>query len=156
MLSRVESSGGNVRRNMILEEKNRLLDEAFRQAESALPEQEGYGDFLCSLALGAVKANSEREAAAMEEDEEFVPAEDYVMSLAGSDMRYAPAIEAAVASAAARAGKRVVINADPGISGGFILRCGSVSTDCTVRALIGEYRPELEAGTAALLFEDAK
>lgn len=156
MLSRVESSSGNVRRNMILEEKNRLLDAAFAEASSALPAAEGYSGFLCSLAVRAVTDNAAREAAAGEEDEDFVPAEDYELLLAEADMKYASEIEAAVASASARAGKRVVLTPDGSIKNGFVLRCGSVSTDCTVAALISEYRPELEAGAAALLFEDRK
>ena len=155
MLSRVEASGGNVRRNMILDEKNRLLDAAFEAAAKALPEQSGYRGFLCSLAAGAVSANAERETAAAQEDEDFVPAEDYELILASADMKYAADIEAATASVSAKAGKRVVVTRDgSGVSGGFILRCGSVSTDCTVKALIGEYRPEIEAGAAAILFGD--
>ena len=156
MLSRVESSSGNVRRNMILEEKNRLLDAAFAEASSALPAAEGYSGFLCSLAVRAVTDNAAREAAAGEEDEDFVPAEDYELLLAEADMKYASEIEAAVASVSARAGKRVVVTPDRSIKNGFVLRCGSVSTDCTVAALISEYRPEIEAGAAALLFEDRK
>ena len=155
MLSRVEASGGNVRRNLILDEKNRLLDAAFVSAEQALPLQEGYGEFLCSLAVCAVRSNAEREAAAAEEDEDFVPAEDYLLILAEADRKYASEIEAATASVSAKAGKRVIVSADnKDIGHGFILRCGSVSADCTVKALIGEYRPEIEAGAAAILFGD--
>ena len=156
MLSRVEASGGNVRRNMILDEKNRLLDAAFAAAAEALPKQAGYRDFLCSLAVGAVNSNAARETAAAEEDEDFVPAEDYELILAGSDAKYRSDIEAATASAAAKAGKRIIISDGDIPGGGFILRCGSVSTDCAVRSLINEYRPEIEAGAASILFGEEK
>ena len=134
MLERVDSSGSNVRRNMILEEKNRLLDAAFALALEKLPSAPGYPDFLGRLLTAAIKSNVDRENAAAAADPDFIVTDEY-------EVRFAPA-DAALSDMLLESGRKAASDAEDAypqrrcgeINNGFILHCGSVLTNCSAKA----------------------
>ncbi|HHX53773.1 MAG TPA: hypothetical protein GX704_02580 [Clostridiales bacterium] len=156
LLARVDSSGSNVRRNMILEEKNRLLDEAFALALEKLPSDPGYPDFLGRLLIAAIKSNVDRENAAVLADADYVPTDEYEVRFAPADAALSQTLLEAGRKAASDFGKTLIRGEEArDIDRGFILRCGSVLTNCSAEKLIEQLRPSAEAGAVSLLFGEA-
>jgi V/A-type H+-transporting ATPase subunit E len=156
LLARVDSSGSNVRRNMILEEKNRLLDEAFALALEKLPSDPGYPDFLEKLLAAAIKSNVDRENAAVIADPDFVLTDEYEVRFAPADAALSDMLLEAGRKTASDCGKTLIRGADADeINNGFILRCGQVLTNCSAEKLIEQLRPSAEAGAVSLLFGEA-
>lgn len=155
MLARVDSSGSNVRRNMILEEKNRLLNEAFALALEKLPSDSGYPDFLEKLLAAAIKSNVDRENAAVIADPDFVLTDEYEVRFAPADAALSDRLLEAGRKTASDFGKTLIRGSDADeINNGFILRCGQVLTNCSAEKLIEQLRPSAEAGAVSLLFGD--
>ena len=155
MLERVDSSGSNVRRNMILEEKNRLLDAAFALALEKLPSAPGYPDFLGRLLTAAIKSNVDRENAAAAADPDFIVTDEYEVRFAPADAALSDMLLEAGRKAASDCGKTLINGGEArDIDRGFVIRCGQVLTNCSAEKLIEQLRPTAEAGAVSLLFGD--
>lgn len=160
ILSRAETSAENRVRNLLLEEKCRLLDEVYKKAYQTiltLP-QEAYFAFLLGVAVHALNERAESEKRSREldgEEGEKLPALEICLS--GRD---APLYGQRLLSGLAADGRveesllpRVRLGGVlPSLDGGLILRCGELESNCSLAMLIAGEREAGESGIRAMLF----
>lgn len=170
LVRRAEAAESNTRRNLLLEEKNKLLDEAFASAEAGFARlgSEKYRDFLSRMLEAALTGAAEREKAAADEERAEDPdaelaaaalssSEVYRAVLSPADAKsYGGYLTAVGDGALEKYGKQFELGSDAAVGGGFILRTGDIETDCTLKTLVGEARPSLEAKVCALLFGEER
>lgn len=160
VLSRAESSAENRVRNLLLEEKCRLLDEIYKKAYDAILSMpaEDYYSFLLGVAVHALNERAESEKSARELDGESaaeLPALEIFLSgrdaeLYGqrllTDLAADPRLEKGLLPRVKNGGVL------PALDGGLILRCGDLESNCSLAMLIAGEREASEGGIHAMLF----
>ncbi len=133
---RAQSQGGIEERNLILTARRSLIDSTFAKAYDrlcALPEAEKI-DFLVRLATASQTAA------------------DAQMVFNKADAALGQKVVEQVNKANQAKGIKLTLDPQAGnFGGGFILREGSVETNCTFEVLVKNIQPRLEAEIAALL-----
>ncbi len=159
ILSRASASGENRARNILLEEKSKLIDEAYARARSTvlgLPEEK-YFAFLCALAKAAVNDRLSSEAVlASLEGAEAVSYDDIVIILSeGDDGKYSSKLLDTLKSSdlPKAAIARIKLGAArDGIDAGLILKCGDIESNCSLDMLIADVRARLDSRVREALF----
>lgn len=161
LIIRAKSSAAMARRNVLLRARAAVLDEAYATAEKnirSLP-ADSYLDMLVRMLRGALKRQLEGEAESMELYGEDIAPASYEVVLNGRDReafgkRLMEAFEQTMAGKLAPAVMRkLVLASDTApISGGLILRCGAVESNCSLEMLFAENRRATEAKVSRILF----
>ncbi len=159
ILSRASASGENRARNILLEEKSKLLDEAYSLAKSKIanmPDAD-YFAFLLGLAKSAIRERlSSEEALISLEGEDAVSGEDILVILAEKDDgKYSARLlesikESDLPKAAIARVKLGGARAD--IDAGLILKCGDIETNCSLDMLLVDARARLDSRVREALF----
>lgn len=157
--SRAVSSAEVAKRNIILAEKARLLDEAYAKAVStllSLPEKD-YLAFLSGLLADAIDGLCENEKLRAEHgsEKEFAACDTLELILNEKDRKAIGNELLAFGSEKAKTiGKSMVLSEKTAqIGGGFLLRVGEVETNCDLNQLVESVRPQTEQAVYAALFE---
>ena len=164
IVSRAKSSEAMIRRNQQLEARSRQIDRAFELAKREMLNlsDDRYLEMLLMLLGSALKRQLEDEASslALYGEAEEAPVERYEVLLNEHDR------ERLGGRLMEEFGKRfgsslpvdrvVLAEGTVAIDGGLVLRCGSMEINCSVKALVEEIRPELEAKVSRKLFPEKK
>lgn len=156
---RAKASALTARRDRLLSERGRLVDEAFETALgvfSRLPDDE-YAEFLEKLLNAAVARSIDGEAAlaaASDDDVPPEPATEYAVRFSARDRgRVGARVVNSVRALAADGGKTIVLSDSPAaIRGGFILVCGDTELNCSLESICADLRPSLEGEAAKRMF----
>ena len=164
IVSRAKSSDAMLRRNSLLKARGDQIDRAFELAgrEMLNLSDDRYLEMLLLFLSAALRRQLADEASNRElyGDDETVSVACYEVLLNERDR------ERLGARLMEEFGKRfadslpigrVALAADmASIDGGLLLRCGSMEINCSVKALVDEIRPELEAKVSRRLFPEKK
>ncbi len=161
LITRAKSSAVMAKRNVILETRARLMDEVYDQAEKEirnLPSDQ-YGKLLCGMLKGALRRQLETERDSLRLYGEDIAPATYDILLNSRDKKtYGDMLLTEVrASLAAKVGladsDRVRLAGETAeITGGLILRCGEVESNCSLSMVFAEVRRKTEAKVSATLF----
>lgn len=163
MILRARSTAEMTRRDLLLEKRASLVDEAFDRAmrEIAEMDREKYKDLLVSLLCTALAAQYASEEESMRLYGEDIRPEEYEVKLNKRD-RDACGKDLVALACRRAAGKnycglfdrvRVSEKTAP-IDGGLILLCGDIETNCSFSMILAGLREELEPQVAKILFRD--
>lgn len=134
---RAQSQAGIQERNMKLTTRRQMIDQAFAQAEQKLLtlSEEKLCDFLTAMVLQAQTADAQ-------------------LIWNKGDLALAHRVVARVNEKNMAKGIKLTLAEEQGdFEGGFILRQGSIETNCTFPVLIAAVTDELEAPIAQILFD---
>lgn len=162
LVSRARSAAAMARRNILLEARAQVLDEAFEAARAEICDTDygKYRELLVALLSCALleQVKNERESAAL--GDEIAPVDHYEIALNAADL---PRFGKSVLEGAKRVTERRVgadriaklrlCETPVPIDGGLILRFGSVEVNCSLTALLAGMRQELEERVLAVLFD---
>lgn len=161
LIIRAKSSAAMARRNVVLGARAAILDEAYATAEKnirALPAEQ-YLDLLFKMLRGALKRQLEGEAESLKLYGEDVTPDAYEVILNAHDRAaYGEGLMASFAQSmgqklgGAVMAKLVLSPETAAISGGLILRCGPVESNCSLEMLFAENRRATEAQVSRILF----
>lgn len=165
LIGRAKAREEAIRRNILLEARGELIDRVFEKARKEILDSpaEIYAQFIASLLAATFVAQLEDEAKNRElygeEGDETVEKYEVLLNsrdkdALGSTLMSAVSNRLVGKSAAASLGKLTVASETVNIDGGFILRCGSMEINNSVKAIFGEIRPALEAEVSRILFGD--
>ena len=161
IVARARSTVATNRRNLLLQTKSALVDEAFEAAKRALVDTDlgKYSELLTALLTSALieeAENAEKTAAYGDEVTEF---DTYEVQMNESDRAAygADVVEAAKRAALRRIGgeraaKVRLSEKTVPIDGGLILCYGSIEVNCSLSMLMAQMRKSLEAKVSAILF----
>jgi len=151
IVSRAKSSEAMLRRNVILAEKSAIIDEVFEKAYeelSSLPNEQ-YLALLSALASSVLGQLVEDEKTNLEMYGEEASGAPYEILLNSRDTaRCGAELKAALPEYASLSEETAAID------GGLIVRHGRVEVNCSLRALIEQIRPSLEAKISHTLFPE--
>ena len=162
IIARARSASAMAHRNILLETKAALLDEAFAAAKAQICDTDygKYRELLVALLSCALLEQAEQEKQSLELGDEVVPVESYEVLLNANDL---PRFGRAVLDGARRVTERRIgsertaklfLGTEPApIDGGLILRCGEIEINCSLSALLVQMRRDLEERISALLFD---
>jgi len=151
IVSRTKSSEAMLRRNTLLAEQSAMIDEVFASAHKELASlsDEKYLELLSALAnsvLGQLVADEKTNLEVYGEEAEDAP---YEILLNSRDLtRCGKELQAVLPKYA------VLAKEEATIDGGLIVRHGKVEVNCSLRALIEQIRPKLEATVSHILFPE--
>ena len=160
---RAKSSAALEKRNILLETKSNLIDEAFASALSEILafDDVKYRDLLVSLLVSALREQVQAETASRTlygEDEALVP-ERYEVVLNSRDRsRFAETLLSEFRASAQKTidkefiDKVVLSESVANIDGGLILRYGDIESNCSLSVIMKQMRPALEAKVSDTLF----
>lgn len=165
VIARARSSAAMTRRNLLLDARRRMLDEAFAAAKREICDTD-YGKYrellvaLLSCALIA-QADAERASRALGDEVEEIAVYEVRMNQSDRTRFGSAVIEGARAVCERRIGTerfaRVRLSEeDADIDGGLLLRFGAVEINCALSTVIAEVRRELEERVSAILFADVQ
>ena len=163
VIARARSSAARTRRNLLLDARRRVLDEAFEAAKREICDTDygKYRELLVALLSSALiaQADAERESIALGDEVAKIEAYEVRMNAADRAALGAAVIEGARAVCERRIGAerfaRVHLSdEDADIDGGLLLRFGAVEVNCSIAAVIGEVRRTLEPRVADILFAE--
>lgn len=159
-IARARSGAAMTQRNLLLQTRAALLDEAFANARRQLLEDSGgkYRELLTAWLVGALVsvAEAEEESAAL--GDELAPYEHIEVLFNEKDRaRYGESVVAAACRTAGRrigdrAAKVCLSEETAPIDGGLLVRCGDVEINCSLSMLLTQLRADLEPKVAAVLF----
>lgn len=159
ILSRASASAENRARNIVLEEKSKLLDEAYARAKSKIADMpdEDYFAFLLGLAKSAVRERlSSEEALISLEGEDAVSREDIFIILSEKDNeKYSAKLLEGIKGSdlPGDALARVKLGgARDGIDAGLVLKCGDIESNCSLDMIIADVHARLDARVREALF----
>ena len=161
LIRRAKSAAEMARRNVLLETRSELVEEAFRQAEKEIRDMstEKYMTLLTGMLKGALRRQLEDEQESMRLYGETITPAAYEILLNTRDRKtYGNRLlEEVQAGSFARIGltrpDMVKLSAETAdISGGLILRCGDIEINCSLRMMFGEVRRRTEGRVASVLF----
>jgi V/A-type H+-transporting ATPase subunit E len=166
-VARSKSSFSMEKRNVLLQARSEMVDEAFAQARQEIlaysPER--YREFLVSLLTAVLVQQLESERISREvygENEEAAGGTYEVLLNAKDRAEHGTALLSGVRnSLIGRVGGEVMDTVrlaedTAAIDGGLILRCGDISCNCSLTALFAQVRASLEGKVSALLFDAAR
>ena len=160
---RAKSSAALEKRNILLETKSNLIDEAFASALSEILafDDVKYRDLLVSLLVSALREQVQSETVSRTlygEDEALVP-ERYEVVLNSRDRtKFAETLLSEFRAPAQRTidkefiDKVVLSESVANIDGGLILRYGDIESNCSLSVIMKQMRPALEAKVSDTLF----
>lgn len=162
LISRTRSAAAMTRRNILLEARAQVLDEAFEAARGEICDTDygKYRELLVALLSCALleQVKSEKESLAL--GDEITPVEYYEVALNATDLpRFGKSVMEGVRRVAERRigtermAKLRLCETPAEIDGGLILRYGSVEVNCSLTALLAGMRQELEERVLAVLFD---
>ena len=164
LIIRAKSSAAMAKRNVLLEARAALLDEAYAEAEKKIKSMSGeqYLDLLQKMLRSALKRQLEGEEESMRLYGEDIAPDAYEVVLNRRDREsYGEKLMTAFRSgygsklpSTAHAKLRLAPDTAE-IDGGLILRAGPVETNCSLSMLMAENRRETEAKVSRILFGDA-
>ncbi len=141
IMARAESAAVTERRNIILSEKSDIIDSVFENAKkriAGLP-QADYNKFLASV-LDSVIENADKYD--IPENEEFIISFNKKDQIIGQEM-------------IKPYGKRIRAEETPAlIDGGFIIKRGDITVNCSVSVMVDSYRESLETKLCSILFKN--
>ena len=167
MISRAKSSAATQKRNYILQKKSDLVDEVFADAMDSVKRlsAEKYTTLMIGLLSACFLGQLESEKTCLdlygEEETAEVEAYEVIMNPRDRD-RCGEAVVAGVRkklsdkAAEQKLAKLTLAKTTVPLDGGFILRCGSVETNCTLSLLFSQLRTELETEVGQALFVPPK
>ncbi len=144
IVSRARSASDTQNRNIILDVKFKSLDETFAACEEAIIKgpKEDYIEFILLHTKAAI---------------ESAPADcSCVLSFNADDAKNLAPIVLEGLGMLHPGRKFSVSDKTAKINGGVLLDFGETDVDCSVKAVLSEYRPMLEAPLCQLLFESTK
>lgn len=156
--SRAVASAEKIRRNVLLDEKNAKIDEAFEKARLKLIglSDEDYEKMLSIMLVSTVKSQLASEKLSLEQDVdgEITVCEEYSVILSNADKnRVSPAMIKPAAEIALASGKRLTLSDEAAnIDGGFILICGDIEINCSIGLILSQLRNTLESDVYRILF----
>ena len=162
LITRARSSAAMAKRDVMLEARGRLMDEVYAAAEKDTrhkPEDQ-YLEMLVQMLKGALNRQVENEKESMRLYGENCSPEVYGVMLNRRDRdRYGAGLLGELQ-------RKVVGKMDPAtvskvrllsdtanITGGLILRCGNVETNCSLEMVFAQVRRQTEARVSNILFE---
>lgn len=165
IVTRAKSSAAIEKRNLLLETKSNLVDEAF---DSALADilalsDDKYCELLVSLLISTLREQVEAEQTSrtLYGEEEALAPERYEVILNRKDRdRLADRLIPAFRAEAAKEGKpdaevvdKVFLSdSAANIDGGLIVRYGDIESNCSLGIIMNQLRPEIEAKVIDALF----
>ena len=152
VVSRAKSSEAMIRRNTLLTEKSAMIDEVFAAAHRELSSlsDEKYLELLTLLSISVLTQLVEDEKTNFEVYGEEADPAPYEVLLNSRDMgRCGAGLKTALPKYA------LLSNEAVSIDGGVVVRHGNVEVNCSLRALIEQIRPSLEAKVSHILFPEA-
>ena len=167
MISRAKSSAATQKRNYILQRKSDLVDEAFADAMEGVRRMsdEKYTKLMIGLLTACFLGQLEAEKTCLElyGEEEAAEPEAYEVIMNPRDRdRCGDALIEGVRkklcdkTAEQKLAKLTLAKTTAPLDGGFILRCGSIETNCTLSLLFAQLRTELETEVGQALFVPPK
>ncbi len=164
LVVRARSSAAMAKRNVILEARASILNEAYAAAEKQVRSMnaEQYVEFLCKMLRSALKRQLEGEEDSLRLYGENISPDCYEVLLNNRDRDYygtrlMSSFRAGLGAkfpAAALDKLRLAEETAP-IDGGLVLRAGLVETNCSLSMLVAETRRETETRVSRILFGDA-
>ena len=164
LIVRARSSAAMAKRNIVLEARAAILNEAYADAEKQVRSLNGeqYLDLLCKMLRSALKNQLEGEADSLRLYGEDISPAAYEVLLSSRDhtnygeklMNAFRAGLGAKLPAATLAKLRLAAETAP-IDGGLILRAGAVEINFSLAMLLAETRRETETRVSRILFGDA-
>lgn len=161
LVTRAKSSAVMAKRNVVLETRSDLVDEAYTRAENEVRNLpvDTYFELLSLMLKGALRRQLEGEQESMRLYGEDIAPEKYEIVLNGRDRRMHgdSLLNAARNTICPKVGladpRRVVLSTDNAdIGGGLILRCGDVEANCSLAMLFAQVRRTTEQKVADTLF----
>jgi len=165
LISRARSGEETMQRNILLEAKGKLIDKAFERAKreiSDMPVDE-YLEFMTSLLAATfvrqLKDEKNNRELYGEDGDETVEKYEVLVNPRDRERLGERLVSGAVAKlededAKLNASKLVLADDTANIDGGLVLRCGSMEINNSVKAMLGEVRPKLEAEVGRILFAE--
>lgn len=164
IINRARSSVETAKRNALLEEQARIIDDVFEEAfESirSLPEDK-YCEFLVAIAARALIEQIESEKKSLElygEDEDAVEIEKYeiILNKKDRDTLGTTLMEGLRRTVIGKVPKeildKVCISSEIAeITGGLILRYGDIESNCSLSLIFAHVREKLEGAVSKKLF----
>lgn len=161
LICRANSAAEMARRNVLMETRSELVEEAFRQAEKEIRDMstEKYMTLLSGMLKGALRRQLEDEQESMRLYGETITPTAYEILLNTRDRKtYGNRLlEEVRAGSFAKIGltrpDMVKLSSETAdISGGLILCCGDIEINCSLRMMFSEVRRRTEGRVAAVLF----
>lgn len=161
---RAKSTAATNKRNLILQTRGELIDDAFASALAHVNslDAEKYGEILVGLLCAAFLEQIEAEKHALRfshEDDTVEPAAyEVILNVRDRDRLGDAVVRAAKKKLAAKVDpakleKLMLSTKTAVIDGGLVLRCGDVETNCSLTLIFAELREKLEAEVGRALFE---
>ena len=153
---RAVSAAANHKRNELLFEKGKLVEEAFARALTSLESlgKEDYFKLLLTLLTKAIDDFLATERLSAEyEGEGFVKETNLSLAMATRDLSYGKALADSVLEKLAAEGKTLTLaEADAAIGSGFVLIAGDIRMDSSLKTLIASQKASLEGEVYRILF----
>ena len=162
LVSRARSSAAMTRRNVLLEARAQVLDEAFEAARAEICDTDygKYRELLVALLSCALLEQTKNEKESMEWGDEISPVEYYEVAMNATDLpRFGKSVLEGAKRVverrmgAERVAKLRLCETPVPIDGGLVLRLGSVEVNCSLTALLAGMRQELEERVLTVLFD---
>ena len=162
LVTRARSAAAMARRNILLEARAKILDEAFEAAKREVCDTDygKYRELLIALLSCALLEQSKNERRSKSFGDEVEEVDRFEVLLNAKDReRFGTTIlEGARRVTERRIGaektaKLVLSEKVADIDGGLILRYGDVEANCSIAVLLAEMRHSLEGRISAILFE---
>ena len=163
LIVRAKSSAAMAERDVMLEARGRLMDEAYAVAEKEirqLPNQK-YLELLLDMLKGALKRQLDAEKETLELYGEDCSPEEYGVILNRIDReRYGSELIGKLQRSVvgkmnpANVSKVRLLSETADISGGLILRCGNVEANCSLEMVFADVRRKTEARVSHVLFDE--
>ncbi|MBQ8342195.1 MAG: hypothetical protein IJY22_07480 [Clostridia bacterium] len=161
LIARAKASAAMTRRDILIASKAKLLDETFAAARAQICDTDygKYRELLVALLSCALIEQAKSEDDSRELGDEVTEFDTFeVLFNEGDRARFGTAVLEGARKVterrigAARTAKLRLSEETAPIDGGLILRYGNTETNCSISALLGEMRRELEPKVSALLF----
>lgn len=161
IITRAKSSAAMAKRNVVLESRAALMNEAYATAEKELRELpvDEYVDLLLKMLRGALlrQLESERESMALYGEDIAPEKYEVLLNRNDRDMFGARLMETLKRTQVGKISMdvldRVVLSDRAAkIDGGLVLRCGDVEANCSIRMMMAQVRRATEVKVSRTLF----
>lgn len=161
LIRRAKSAAEMARRDVLLETRSGLVEEAYRQAEKEIRDlpTDKYAALLTGMLKAALRRQLEDEQESMRlYGENIAPAAYEILLNARDRKTYGQQLLDAVNAGSfakiglTRQGAVKLPNETADITGGLILRCGEVEINCSLRMMFDEVRRRTEGRVSGILF----
>lgn len=161
LIRRAKSAAEMARRDVLLETRSGLVEEAYRQAEKEIRDLpvDKYAALLTGMLKAALRRQLEDEQESMRlYGENIAPAAYEILLNARDRKTYGQQLLDAVNAGSfakiglTRQGAVKLPNETADITGGLILRCGEVEINCSLRMMFDEVRRRTEGRVSGILF----